>query len=176
MKLPPLPKWNKTTDDIDSAEFIRSSLDYERSLLPPDLVFPRVGQIWETLRDCDVHFQAWFTVKGTHDWFPQPLPLVTEILQSGQTVQLFPHFAAGRIALKQGERVRIHALDDTNRPLQVIFVPLRYDELHQTVVPDEQRRRRSHYVLTLRTAYTACCSREETQFFHQLFGLVEDLA
>src|SRR5439155_19676442 len=59
MKLPPIPKWNKATDDIDSAEFLRRSLDYERSLLPPPVVFLRVCQIWETLRDGEVYFQAW---------------------------------------------------------------------------------------------------------------------
>ena len=43
--LPPLPKWNPLTDDIDSADFARSSLDYERSLLRDNVVFPQVGQV-----------------------------------------------------------------------------------------------------------------------------------
>ena len=40
-----MPKWNQATDDIDTADFARGALDYERSLLPRDAAFPRVGQI-----------------------------------------------------------------------------------------------------------------------------------
>src|SRR5437773_2096113 len=38
--LPPIPKWDKATDDFDHADFMRRSVDFERSLLPPKLVFP----------------------------------------------------------------------------------------------------------------------------------------
>src|SRR6266852_8090291 len=59
IKLPPIPKWNKSTDDIDSQDFVQRSQDYERSLLPPDISFPRKGQIWEAVSDCVVNFIAW---------------------------------------------------------------------------------------------------------------------
>src|SRR5438876_7930675 len=80
IKLPPLPKWNKLTDDIDSADFALRAQDYERSLLPPDLVFPRQGQIWEAVRDCEVNFIA----RTTNPLLP-----------------------GGRARIQQGERVRI---------------------------------------------------------------------
>jgi len=54
MLLPPVPKWSHATDDIDGADFCRRSEDFERSLLPADLVFPRAGQIWEAVCDCQV--------------------------------------------------------------------------------------------------------------------------
>src|SRR5437867_675271 len=54
MLLPPIPKWKKLTDDIDYADFARRSQDFERSLLPRKVVFPRAGQIWEAVRECEV--------------------------------------------------------------------------------------------------------------------------
>ena len=163
IKLPPLPKWNKTTDDIDSADFVRQVHDYERSLLRPNIVFPRVGQIWETVRDCDVDFRAWCDIQGGYAWLTSPV-------KGAKTFYGF-----GKVRLPRGERVRIDALDDVNKPLQVTFVPLRYDELHWTIVPENEVRESSHYVLALRTAYTVCCSRDETGFFQDLFRLAEDL-
>src|SRR5258708_25318289 len=59
IKLPPIPKWNKTTDDIDSKDFVQRSQDYERSLLPPDIRVPRTGQIWEAVDDCAGNFIVW---------------------------------------------------------------------------------------------------------------------
>ena len=149
MRLPPIPKWNRTTDDIDSNDVLRCARDYERSLLPYDLIFPRTGQIWEAVRDCEVRYIAW---------------IPKTILPSGMA------------RLQQGERVRILPLDEP-RPVQITFQPVRYHDLQEAIVPRHIRRRRgySHYVLSLRLAYTACCLREETQFFHDLFRLVEDV-
>jgi len=108
MILPPVPKWKKTTDDIDSADFLSRSADYERSLLPPDLVFPRAGQVWETVRDCQVHVLTRIGPKG---------PLLSPAAQ-----------------LRRGERVRILTLDGP-KPLQVRFQPLHYQESHESIAP-----------------------------------------
>jgi hypothetical protein len=113
MILPPLPKWNKTTDDIDYADFFRRSLDYERSLLPANLVFPREGQIWEAVRDCEVHVLKCMT---------------------GPKAPLFWPNAA----LRKGELVRILALDHP-KPLQVRFQPIRSQELHENTAPKDLR-------------------------------------
>ena len=153
---------------MDSADFLRRSLDYERLLLPPDTAFPRVGQIWETVRDCEVHFQAWRTVRVSNAWPSQAAAPSIKTIQAP--------FTGGNVQLQQGERVRIDALDDADRPLQVTFVPLRYDELHLVIVPKDERRTSSRYVLTLRTAYTVCCSRDEKGFFNELFRRVDDAA
>src|SRR2546428_12720368 len=145
MKLPPLPKWNKTTDDIDTADFLRRLQDYEWLLLPPNIIFPRTGQIWEAVRDCEVDFIAWIP----------------------KTV--LPN---GRARLRQGEQVRILPLDDP-KPIRVTFQPVRYHELHESIVPHDIRSwpGYQYYLLSLRTAYTVCCMREETGYFHELFRL-----
>jgi len=150
IKLPPIPKWNKSTDDIDSQDFAQRSQDYERSLLPPDINFPRTGQIWEAVRDCEVNFITW---------------------------PLMGIFAGGGARLRQGELVRILTLDDP-KPIWVSFQPVRYHALHASIVPHDIRNRPGYqrYALSLRTAYTVCCSREEKGYFHELFRLVEDVA
>jgi hypothetical protein len=113
MKLPPIPKWNNATDDIDSTDLLRRSRDYERSLLPPDIVVPRAGQIWEAVRDCDVHVRKW--IIG---------PRVPVLWRDTR--------------LSQGERVRISTLDDP-KPLEIRFVPVRYAELHDSISPHSLR-------------------------------------
>ena len=147
--LPPLPRWSKTTDDIDTADFRRRSQDYERSLLPPNRTFPRTGQIWEAVRDCEVYFMA---------WVPKTI------------------IPGGRARFQRGERVRILPLDDP-KPIQVRFQPVRYHQLQEYIVPLYIRDwpGYQYYVLSLRTARTACCLQDEPGFFHELFKLVEDV-
>jgi hypothetical protein len=151
IRLPPIPKWNKSTDDIDSKDFVQRSEDYERSLLPPDINFPRAGQIWESVSDCEVNFSGWTPTN--------------------------PIFPGGMARLRQGERVRILTLDDP-KPIWVSFQPVRYHALQESIVPLDIRNRPGYqrYALSLRTAYTVCCSREEKGYFHELFRLVEDAA
>lgn len=151
IQLPPIPKWNKTTDDIDSKDFVQRSQDYERSLLPLDISFPRTGQIWESVSDCEVNLMAWTPTN--------------------------PIFLGGSARLQQGERVRILTLDDP-KPIWVSFQPVRYHALHESIVPHDIRNLPGYqrYALSLRTAYTVCCSREEKGYFHELFRLVEDVA
>jgi hypothetical protein len=101
--LPPVPKWNPLTDDIDSADFQRRCCDFQRSLLPRDLAFPRTGQIWEAVQECELPVPTWKVgPKG---------------LELGPNVRL-----------AKGERVRILELDDP-RPLQIRFQPIRKDAL-----------------------------------------------
>jgi len=165
MRLPPLPKWNKTTDDIDSHDFLRRVQDYERSLLPVETVFPRPGQIWEARHDCEVNFSAWFSgppfiwVPGKH-YVPDDAPV-----------------RFGRAKLARGERVRIGPTDDP-KPLSVSFKPLRYDELHADIVSEALRQAPgySHYTLMLRVAHTQCCRPREATYFAEAFALIEDLA
>jgi hypothetical protein len=98
MPLPPLPKWNKLTDDIDSVDFLQRSKDCERRLLPSDLVFPRSGQIWEAVHDCQVYGVR---MVGPGIWT--------------------------KISLREGDRVRILDLDHP-KPLQVRFRPIQESE------------------------------------------------
>ena len=109
----PLPKWNRTTDDIDTRDLFHRLQDCQRSLLPPDTVFPRAGQIWEAVRDCEVNVSKW--IMGPNG------PL-----------------AGLSTRIRTGERVRILTQDDP-KPLRVTFQPVRYGELHESVAPDSLR-------------------------------------
>jgi hypothetical protein len=83
----------------------------------------------------------------------------------------------GKTRLPQGERVRIMTLD-APKPLLIRFQPIRYDELHESIVPADIRGQPgySHYVLCLKIARTSCCLQDEPGYFHELFRLVADAA
>jgi hypothetical protein len=100
--LPPVPKWNKETDDIDRLDYMRRSEEFERSFLPPDLVFPREGQIWEAVRDCEV---------------------------SGRMMRQQRTVFWGKVKLRKGDRIRILPLGHP-KPLQVNFQCLAPDQAH----------------------------------------------
>src|SRR2546425_570391 len=166
MKLPPPPKWNTATDDIDTTEWasnlFRRVQDRERSLLPSGIIFPHTGQIWEAVRDCEVYFIASFRRGSAFEelrWVP------------GQRRPDSPTPpACGRARLSRGEKVRVLSTDDP-KPLVVWFHPLRYHKLQESIVPAEVRNARgySHYRLTLRTAHLACCLQHETEYFTEAF-------
>src|SRR5213082_1415041 len=110
MKLPPAPKWNKITDDIDSVDYLRRAQDYERALLPPDIAFPRAGQVWEAVRDCEVWFRVLFSMTAAPNvWLFKPTSLLSG-LPSPPTKEL--QALGGKARLQQGERVRIRSVDD----------------------------------------------------------------
>lgn len=110
MILPPIPKWSKLTDDIDGADFLRRSADYQRSLLPRDVVFPRTGQIWEAVRDCEAGgLRCLAGLQGPMVWAPT--------------------------RLRKGDRVRILTLDHP-KPLQVRFERLRPQDAHESHAAD----------------------------------------
>ena len=85
-------------DGIDAADFFSRSQDYERSLLPRGVVFPRGGQVWETVCDCEVRARTY--------------------IMGPKGPVLWPN-----IPLRKGARVRILPLDHP-KPLQVRFVPI----------------------------------------------------
>ena len=145
--LPPVPKWDRSIDGLEGGV---GWSEYERSFLPPDVIFPKAGQTWEAIRDCEVNFIAF---------------IPSTILPSG------------RARLERGERVRIFTGEP--KPVRVAFQPVRYQELHPLIVPEEVRKRPNYqyYYLTLRVARSPCCLLyEEPGFFNELFHLVEDAA
>lgn len=150
MILPPVPKWNKTTDDLDTKDYKKRVRDYERSLLPPGIVFPRTGQVWETVHDCEVFFKAWFAKTPATD---------------------------GKARLAQGERVRILTVDDP-KPLWVHFEPVRYQDLQESIVPHDLRSAPDydHYELYAGMARIACWLDKETIYFNELLRLVDNVA
>ena len=147
MKLPPPPKWDRANDGLEDTG--KWSADYERSLLPAGIIFPQAGQIWESVRDCEVNFIA---------FIPKTI------------------LPGGRTRLLQGERVRI--LTPDAKPVDVTFQPVRYHELHPSIVTQDIRHRPGYqyYWLSLRIARTVCCLQDEPGFFRDLFRRVEDVA
>lgn len=101
IKLPPIPKWNKATDDIDGADYLRRSEDLVRSLLPRNLVFPREGEVWEVVRDCEVH---------------------------GRMLRQQSIVSWGKVQLRKGDQVRILPLGHP-KPLHVGFHRLTDDHV-----------------------------------------------
>ena len=102
--------------------------------------FPRAGQIWEVTDGCDAQIQYLFSAPITFS-------------------------SSGR--LTAGERVCILTGSIDPQPMVVSFLPVRYQELHDSLVPPDIRDtpRYKKYTLSVKTEY-----------FHEHFRLVEDLA
>jgi hypothetical protein len=102
--------------------------------------FPRGGQIWEVTDGCDAHIQYLFTAPITF---------------------------SGSCRLGAGERVYIMTETTDPQPIVVSFLPVRYDELHDSLVPPDIRDtpRYKKYTLSVKTGY-----------FYEHFRLIEDVA
>ncbi len=102
--------------------------------------FPRKGQIWEAIDGCDAQIQYLFTAPITFS-------------------------GSGRLAA--GERVCIMTGTSDPQPVVVSFLPVRHDELHDSLVPPDIRNtpRYKTYLLSVTTEY-----------FYEHFRLVEDVA
>ena len=145
------PGWNKTLADLfeevkrGERRGIREpeaswARDYERSLFPPDIIFPRAGQLWEAISECDVVVIYVFAAP---------------VSQSG----------SGRLA--GGERVCIIGGGRDPKPISVSFRPLRYDDLHASLVPADIRGE---------GVYTSYALSTKTAYFNEHFRLYEDVA
>jgi hypothetical protein len=101
--------------------------------------FPRKGQIWEVIDGCDAHIDYLFTAPVTFD-------------------------GSGRLAA--GEQVRILTENTDPQPVSVSFLPVRYEELHDSLVPADIREtpRYKKYLLSVKTEY-----------FHEHFRIVQDV-
>jgi hypothetical protein len=100
---------------------------------------PRRGQIWEVTDGCDTQIHYLFTAPITFN-------------------------GSGRLAA--GERVCIMTETADPQPIVVSFLPVRYDELHDSLVPPDIRDtpRYQKYLLSVTAGY-----------FHEHFRLVQDL-
>jgi hypothetical protein len=167
MKLPPLPKWNKATDDIDANDLFALAQAQERSLLPPALTFPRTGQVWEAVRECEIGYVTSFNFDALKlGWVPG---------RRGPE-QLVPPAYCGRARLLGGERVRVVWAEDP-KPLTIWFQPVRYHELHEQIVPAETRAAPQYfgYRLTLPTAPTSRWLHPASEYFTEVFRRIEDV-
>ena len=102
--------------------------------------FPRGGQIWEVTDGCDVRIDYLFTAPITFN-------------------------GAGR--LTAGERVCITTETTGPQPTVVSFLPVRYEELHDRLVPRDisDTPRYKKYTLSVMTGY-----------FCEHFRLIKDVA
>lgn len=102
--------------------------------------FIREGQIWEVIDGCNAHIQYLFTAPITFS-------------------------GSGRLAA--GERVCILAQTTDPQPMAVSFLPVRYDELHDSFVSPDIRDtpRYKKYTLSVKAEY-----------FYEHFKLIEDVA
>jgi hypothetical protein len=186
--LPPhFPKWDKTVDGLESAAAWSSSI--ERTRLPNDLIIPRVGEIWEAIRDCEVSF----SLRRNEPYNPKPIKTITSVNFSLRRTEPYspkliktiasasPAIAklmlvGGKTQLRQGEQIRILGVDDPDKPLFVTFEPVRYEELLKAIVPEEMRRTVGNgaYELSLKTARTvAYIPKEDSQaYFNEAFRFV----
>jgi hypothetical protein len=164
------PKWNETTDGLEDAG--RWSLAVQRSFLPRDLRFPKVGQIWAAVRDCPVNFCARIDFRGEQVETERLVKTFEGMLVFADGRQVVAH---GVGELREGERIRILSLDDADKPLQVHFQPVRFPA---NIVPQELRNTPGYIdcQLSLKTAKTAAdFTKEECPtYFNEAFRLVED--
>ena len=90
--------------------------------------FPRKGQIWEVIDGCDAHIQYLFTA---------PITL------------------SGSIKLAAGEQVWVTTEATDPQSVEVSFRPVRYKELHDSLVPADVREtpRYKEYLLSVEAGY-----------------------
>jgi hypothetical protein len=150
------PKWDTAIDGLESAG--QWAQDLERARLPTDMDFPRGGQIWEAIRDCEVHFHPCYSKKPT---------------ESGHALAMF----GGQTRLAQGEKVVIVGSEDP-KPLYIRFSLVRNRELEESIVTEEMRRLPGYqgYELQAKTVRTISDfdNRKRQTYFHEAFRLVEN--
>jgi hypothetical protein len=157
------PKWDKAVDGLESSG--KWMWDSQRSFLPSNIVFPRVGQVWEAIRDCEIDTPRLPPFKSFSPgqwWFSPKAP---------------PFFPASSEQIRQGERVRIVGVDDP-KPVYVSFQLLCRDELPGAIGPGNgsQPPGRGDHVLSLRTAKTVAdlAPQNSQTYFTEAFRLVKD--
>jgi hypothetical protein len=161
------PKWNRAVDGLEDAG--AWSCAFERARLPKELVVPRAGEIWEAVRDCEVNFR----IHHTEPYGPKLFKSVASMTAPAAAhILLF----GGKAQLGRGERIQIVAVDDPKKPLSVTFVPVRYQELEEGIVPEEMRKTPAFggYELSVRTARTiAHIPKQDSEtYFIEAFKLV----
>ncbi len=176
MKIPGFfPKWDPRVDGLEPAG--NWALECERSRLPAGILMPRTGQIWQTVRDCEVHFHAQIQFpppKLTNGIGAMKGPAKFDAQELGPYMLQF-----GTAILREGEKVRISQLCDP-KPIQIAFVPVRYQELHEAIIPAKVRALptyRGEYELSAKIARTVSDLLNSgcTTFFNEDFHLIEDV-
>jgi len=160
------PKWDKLVDGLECVG--KWASDIERSQLPGNMLFPRAGQIWEAVQDCEVAFRPCIAFPNSESQGTAHLRLL----------QASPGLIMGAtVRVRKGEKIRILETDDP-KPLLIDCVPLCYDEMHERIVPVETRNLPGYsgYKLHLKTARTIAdlCQEGSRTFLNEAFKLVHE--
>ena len=130
------PGWNKTHEDLHAEmktgkrrSIVRAEMDwatqYEQSLLPADIRFLKVGEVYEAAQDIDVQFEIYFAAPVTN---------------------------SGNGSLFKGERVKIKFISPRDKPIWAFAKPLRYRAVEKRFLPETQREPKySHFYVVLKT-------------------------
>ena len=158
------PKWNRAVDGLEDAG--NWALDLEWSRICAEAVLPIEGQIWEAVRDCEVPLLASIS--------RAPISAINFAGLSPAEINLPLGFGTARLCL--GERVRI--VESGPKPVTIHFVPVRYEQLHDNLVPPQLRHAPGYsgYTLQLKLARTVsdlCKVGSASRiFFSETFTLV----
>jgi len=115
------PDWNLTIDDLieemkagkrRSIEEFKRARDYEQSLIPEGIRFPRKGDVYESLKDQTVSYLI--------GW-------------------LGPFTTGGEATLMEGERVWINSDATDEKPIGTYALPIEREQLEERMVPREDR-------------------------------------
>jgi len=129
--------WNLTTSDLmDELESgkrkeigepeITWASDYERSLIPAHYRFPKNGDLYESIKDQEIHFTTYYRA---------------------------PFSSGGEAILYKGERIWIQSDSTEEELLMVYALPVDYKALESRIVPEIKRsdERYDGYSLYVRT-------------------------
>ena len=156
------PKWNRAVDGLEDAG--NWALDLEWSRIRAEADLPIEGQIWEAVCDCEVDLHASIS----------RAPTINFAGLSPAEINLLLGFGTARLCL--GERVRI--FQSGPKPVTIHFVPVRYEQLHESLVPFQLRHAPGYsgYTLQLKLARTVSdfCQPgfPSRTFFNEAFKLV----
>ena len=119
-----MPKgWNRTMADlfVEMRRGDRSSVgpperdwawEYERSLIPPEMRFPRKGDVYEALEDMQVRYMTSWKAAFT---------------------------GGGEGLIRKGDQLQVDQAPSEPDPTGVYVVALEYNELEQRIVPESDR-------------------------------------
>ena len=93
--------------------------------MPKDIRYPRDGEVYEALEDFPISYM---------------------------TAHHAPYTGGGKAVLPKGEKVRV-CKPVREKPISVYCDPLRYDELHEIIVPlaERENERYSNYYFSIKT-------------------------
>src|SRR5262249_38267488 len=150
-----------------------------RSQFPTSTIFPKPGQIWEVIRECELGVETVFACSGPR-YSKLPLPGGGAVTLFGSPNPELPvRFGIAR--LQKGEQVRVLERADMSgflgpKPICASLRPLRYEELEAKIVSPELLAHPGYkgYRLFIRTARPRLSLHDKATFLNEAFTLIQD--